>query len=122
MADFPSYSPQARTFVPGQYAAVAVNTYFGGQTSVRRTNGTTGHTLSMTFISNDTTLQRKIFEHYGITNRFQPFDLPALVLANSGLSFPTGYQWIYRESPEVEYTPDSVTVSVSLELVPPYTI
>lgn len=122
MATFPSYSPQTRAFTPGIYAAVAVSTYFGGETSVRRTNASNGHTLSMTFVSNDTTLQKKIYEHYLVTNRFLPFDLPDLVLEGSELSFPTGYRWIYSQPPEAEYTPGLVTVSVSLELVPPYSI
>jgi|TARA_R100000479_G_scaffold174010_1_gene121304 hypothetical protein len=122
MATFPSYGPQTRSFTPGVFAAVAVSTYFGGETSVRRTNASNGHTLSMTFVSNDTTLQRKIYEHYVITNRFLPFDLPDIVLEGSGLGFPADYQWIYAKPPEAEYTPELVTVSVSLELVPPYLI
>jgi hypothetical protein len=122
MSDFPALKPQSRTFTPGNYAAVQVRTLEGSETSVRRSNASVGHTLSLVFISGDPAQQNEIFKHYGINNRFLPFDLSAEALEGSGLTFPTGYQWIYRNPPSVEYSPDSVTVSLSLELVPPYAI
>lgn len=122
MADFPTLTPQARTFTPGAYAVLSADTLSGEKVSVRRNNAATDYLLTLTFISDSVENQNKVFNHFASQNRFQPFDLPAEVLANSGLSFPSGYQWIYRDSPQVTYEPSTITVSVELELVAPYNI
>jgi hypothetical protein len=122
MSDFPSYNPQSRSYTPGSYAAIQAQTLNGDEVSVRRTNAAVNHTLRMTFISSTAEQQDEIFKHYGVNNRFQPFDLPSIVLQGSGLSFPSGYQWIYAGPPEVSYEPGSITVSVELQLIPPYEV
>lgn len=122
MADFPTLTPQARTFTPGAFAVLSADTLSGEKVSVRRNNAATDYLLTLTFISDSVENQNKIFNHFASQNRFQPFDLPSGVLANSGLSFPSGYQWIYRDSPQVTYEPSTITVSVELELVAPYNI
>jgi hypothetical protein len=122
MADFPALNPQSRTYTPGTYAAVQIQTLSGDEVSVRRTNAAVNHTLRMSFISNSTDQQNEIFTHYSFHNRFEPFDLPSIVLLGSGLSFPSGYQWIYAGPPEVSYDPGVITVFVELQLIPPYNI
>jgi hypothetical protein len=122
MADFPSLVPQTRTYTPGTYAVLRAGTLSGGDFAVRKTNAVTDYRLSLTFVSADLTQSDSIFFHYAIQNRFQPFDLPASVISNSGFSFPSGYQWIYAASPEVTFSPGNVQVTVELELVAPYGI
>lgn len=122
MADFPSLTPQSRIYTPGVFAALATDTLSGSHVTVRRNNAAFDHRLSLTFVSGTVTDQNTVFEHYAIHNRFQPFDLPASVLAGSDLTFPTNYQWIYAGPPEVSYDPGVVTVSVDLQLVAPYEI
>ena len=122
MSDFPAYNPQSRSYTPGSYAALQVQTLSGNEVSVRRTNASVNHTLRMSFTSSTTEQQNKIFEHYGINNRFQPFDLPSIVLQGSDLTFPANYQWIYAGPPEVSYDPGQITVSVELQLIPPYSL
>lgn len=122
MADFPSLTPQARTYTPGSYAVLRTNTFSGTEVSVRRNNAVIDHLLSLTFTSGSVADQNSIFSHYAVHNRFQPFDLPAVVLEGSDLTFPTGYQWIYLSPPKVTYAPSVVTVAVELQLVVPYSI
>jgi len=122
MADFPSLVPSSRTYTYGAVTAMAATVLTGQQVSVRRSNATIGHTLALEFISSSVTGQSSIFTHYASHNRFHLFDLPAVVLTGSGLTFPAGYQWIYAKPPSVSYLPDVVTVSVELELVPPNSI
>lgn len=122
MADFPTLTPQARTYTPGSFAVLSADTLSGNKITIRKNNAATDYLLSLTFISDSVNDQNKIFNHYASQNRFQPFDLPTEVLANGGLSFPSGYQWIYRGAPQVTYEPGKITVSVELELVAPYNI
>ena len=122
MADFPSLTPQTRTYTPGSYAALRTNTLSGTEVSVRRNNASIDHLLGLTFVSGSVTDQNSIFSHYAVHNRFQPFDLPASVLEGSDLVFPSLYQWIYRGPPKVTYDPSVVTVAVELQLVVPYEI
>lgn len=122
MSDFPSLTPQTRTYTPGSYAAIRTATLSGNQVSVRRNNAAVDHRLSLTFISSTLSDQKSIFDHYAINNRFQAFDLPSSVLLGSSLSFPAGYQWIYAAAPQVTYSPGRVEVSVELQLVAPYNI
>lgn len=122
MADFPSLTPQSRTYTPGTFAVVATNTLSGSHVTVRRNNAAYDHRLSCAFVSDTVTDQQTIYEHYAFHNRFQPFDLPTSVLAGSDLTFPANYQWIYAGPPEVSYGPGVVTVSIELQLVAPYEI
>ncbi len=122
MADFPTLTPETRTYTPGSFAVYRANTLSGGQTTIRRNNAATGYRLSLTFISPTVAQQKAIYTHYVTQNRFQPFDLPSSITAGGGFTFPTGYQWIYVSPPEVTYTPGNISVSVELELVAPYDI
>lgn len=97
-------------------------TLSGEEVTVRRTNAAVDYKLRFTFTSGSTSQQDQIFSHYAIQNRFEPFDLPDSVLQDSGLTFPTGYQWIYAKTPTVDYDPGVVRVSVELLLLVPYDI
>ena len=122
MSDFPSLIPETRTFTPGSFTVYRTNTLSGDQVTVRRNNAATDYLLSLTFVSTSADLQKTIFNHYAIQNRFQPFDLPSEITDGGGFSFPTNYQWIYAGAPRVTFTTGRVEVSVELELVAPYDI
>ena len=122
MADFPSLTPQTRTYTPGSFAVRRNSSLSGDQVAVRKNNSATGYLLSLSFISSSTTIQNQIFRHYATQNRFVPFDLPSSITDNGGFSFPANYQWIYAEPPKVEFAPGNIQVRVQLELVAPYDI
>ena len=122
MADFPSLTPETRTYTPGSFAVYRTGTLSGDQVAVRRNNAATNYSLSLTFVSSTVSLQQTIFNHYAVHNRFQPFDLPSEVTDGGNFSFPANYQWIYSGPPEVTFTPGRSEVSVQLELVAPYDI
>ena len=122
MADFPSLSPQSRSYTPGSYAVRRSKTLSGDEVTVRRTDAAVDYKLRLSFVSSSTAQQKQVFTHYATQNRFQPFDLPNSVLQDSGLTFPPGYQWIYANPPEIVYAPGEIRVSVELQLVPPYSI
>lgn len=122
MADFPSLSPQSRSYTPGSFAVLRSKTLSGEEVTVRRTNAAVDYRIRFTFTSESIVQQGQIFSHYAIHNRFQPFDLPNSVLQGSDLTFPAGYQWIYAKTPTVVHDPGVVRVSVELLLVAPYDI
>lgn len=122
MADFPSYTPQSRTYTPGSFAVRRSTTLSGDQVAVRKNNAATDYQLSLSFVSSTTVIQNSIFSHYAVQNRFIPFDLPSTITDGGGLSFPSGYQWIYSGPPEVTFAPGKIEVRVRLELVAPYDI
>lgn len=122
MADFPTLTPQTRIYTQGSFAILDANTLSGEKVTVRKSNAATDYRLSLTFVSGSVDNQNSIFNHYASQNRFQPFDLPSEVLQNGGLTFPSGYQWIYLNPPQVTYEPSRITVNVELELVAPYNI
>mgnify|MGYP003346286801 CR=1 FL=1 len=122
MADFPALSPQTRTYTPGAFAALDVNTLAGEFINVRRNNAAVDHVLTLTFVSDTVEIQNTVYNHYVTQNRFSPFDLPASVLAGSNITFPANYRFIYANSPKVTYNPGVVVVSVELQLVAPYEI
>tara|TARA_Y100000289_G_scaffold50171_1_gene51020 strand:+ start:72 stop:440 length:369 start_codon:yes stop_codon:yes gene_type:complete len=122
MADFPSLTPQARTFTPGTFAALNTDTLSGDHISVRRNNAAVNQFLTLTFVSNTVDDHNSIYTHYATQNRFAPFDLPSSVLSGANLTFATNYKFIYAGPPEVTYDPGVITVSVELQLVPPYNI
>ena len=122
MADFPSLTPQARTYTPGAFAALNSNTLSGDYVCVRRNNAAYNHLLTLTFVSDTVDDQNSIYSHYTIQNRFAPFDLPASVLAGSELVFPSDYRFIYARPPQVTYDPGVIVVSVELQLVAPYEV
>ena len=122
MATFPALEPNSRTFTPGQFPATAINVYSGDEISVRHTNASTSYFLRLGFNGLTSDQHFEITSHYMGHGRFQPFDLPTSVLLGSNLSFPTGYLWIYAASPSTQYDPGVISVSVELELVPPYIV
>jgi len=122
MANFPSLAPQSRSYTPGSFAVLRSTTLSGDETTVRRNNAAVNHQLRLTFVSGSVKDQKTIFSHYAVQNRFEPFDLPSLVLEGSDLTFPSGYQWIYAGAPTVAYSPGVIEVSVQLQLVVPYEV
>jgi hypothetical protein len=122
MANFPALNPQVRSFTPAQYASTPIAALSGTEISVRHTNSSTGSILRLTFngITQDT--KYILIAHYSFHARFVPFDLDAATLLGSNITIPTGYQWIYVDSPSFDETPDIITASVNLELIPPYTL
>ena len=122
MANFPSLSPQSRSYTPGSVEVRRSKTLSGEEVTVRRTNTAVGYRLRFTFTSGSTSQQNEIFSHYAVQNRFYPFDLPDSVLQGSDLTFPTGYRWIYAKAPTVAYDPDIIRVSVELLLIAPFNI
>jgi len=122
MTDFPSLTPQTRTYTPGSFAVRRSKVMSGDEAAVRKNNAVVGHSLSLTFVSSTITVQNSIFSHYAIQNRFLPFDLPSTITDGGGFSFPANYQWIYAAPPEVTFAPSNIQVTVQLELVPPYDI
>lgn len=122
MATFPSLAPQSRSYIPGSNPNSTIQALTGDETSIRHTNAATGHILRLGFRGLTNEEHYEILSHYTMHGRFTPFDLPAIVLLGSGLTFPAGYGWIYVNSPETSYSPGLVETNVELELVPPYTI
>lgn len=122
MATFPSLKPNARTYIPGTYPATPIPSLNGDELSVRHNNAAVGHILRLVFNGLTTDEHFELTSHYMLHGRFEPFDLPSATLQSSELTFPTGYLWLYTSSPETTYDPGVISVSVELELVPPYTI
>jgi len=122
MATFPALNPNTRTYIPGGAAATAITTLDGDELSVRHTNSSVGHILRLGFVGLTAEAYKQITNHYMLHGRFEPFDLSATTLQSSDLVFPANYLWIYTASPETTYEPGVITVSVELELIPPYTI
>lgn len=122
MATFPALTPSSRAYTPGQYAATPISTLDNDELSVRQANASIGTTLRLGFRLLTTAEHYQIVSHYSLHGRFVPFDLAAATLAASGLSFPSGYLWIYASSPETDQTCAEINVTVELELIPPYTI
>lgn len=122
MADFPSLAPQSRTYTPGAVPGSISQVLTGDETSIRHTNASTGHTLRLGYRGLTKEQHYEILSHYTMHGRFTPFDLPAIVLLGSGLTFPAGYGWIYVSSPQTSYSPGLIETNVELELVPPYAI
>jgi|TARA_R100000482_G_scaffold49607_2_gene17611 hypothetical protein len=122
MADFPSLSPQTRTYTPGSFAVLRTETLLGDEFSLRKNNAAVDHRLTLTFANDSTAHSDTIFAHYAVHHRFQPFDLPDEVYAGATFTLPANYQWIYARPPEVSFSAGNVEVLVELVLVAPYNI
>lgn len=122
MSTFPAIAPQTRTYTPGATATTPVAVSTGDEITVRHSNAAIGNILRCTFRGLTTTQHAQIINHYNIHGQFQAFDLSTEVLAGSGLTFPTGYQWVYATSPQTTYVPGLVDVTVELQLLPPYAL
>jgi hypothetical protein len=122
MATFPTLQPSIRTYTPGQHPASNIPVLTGDETSVRHTNASTDYILRLAFNGLTPEQHSLVNNHYLLHGRFQPFDLPDSVLFGANFQFPSGYQWIYADSPRTTHTPGVVTLRVELQLVPPYNI
>ena len=122
-ADFPSsLVPSSRVYTPGSFASSNLPHTSGQQTAVRHSSVAYGHRLRMTFVSATRAQQQALVNHYAFHANFDPFDLSTETLTATNLSFPTGYKWRYLESPTINEVNGQINMSVSLELLPPYTI
>jgi hypothetical protein len=119
MATFPALAPQTRTYTPGQTAATPIGTLNGDELSVRHSNGSVGHTLRLGYVGLTQAQYYQIVSHYNYHGRFIPFDISTAALAGSELTFPANHVWIYARSPEANVQPGVISVTVTLELIPP---
>lgn len=124
MATFPPLTPSGRTFTPGRHPHSEIRTLNGLQTRVRTSNALLEQGLRLTFVALSETQMLSIRSHYnGQQGRFLSFDIPASLLSGmaSPASFtPTGYSWIYANTPQVEDIGlQRYTVNVELVTVPP---
>jgi len=122
MANFPALNPNTRTFTPGGSPVTPLDALNGDELMVRHANNVIGYRLRLGFTGLTTDQHFSITSHYMLHGRFDPFDLDALTLRGSNLTFPSGYSWIYASPPSTAYSPRVITVNVELELVPPYTL
>lgn len=122
MASFPALNPSSRTFTPGVKAHQTLGAMTGDSVSVINSNSTTGWRLRLGFNALSISEHFEITSHYMLHGRFQPFDLPSIAIEGAGLTFPAGYAWLYVSAPETSFSATSTSVSVELELLPPYTI
>jgi len=122
MATFPALGPNTRSYTPGSYANSHIPTLNGDEMSVRHTNAAINYSLRLGYRGLTIEQHAQIISHYTLHGRYEPFDLPAVVLQSSDLTFPSGYLWIYASSPQTQYSPGLIDVTVELELVPPYSI
>lgn len=122
MATFPALTPSSRTYTPASSPNTALRVLTGDESSVRHSSSSVGHRLRMGFQQISRADHYSLISHYALHGRFEAFDLPAEPLTGSGLTFPSGYQWIYVSPPETEEVCDQIIVSVDLELIPPYSI
>ena len=125
MATFPTLTPSSRTFTPGRHPHSEIRTLNGLQTRVRASNAILDQQLRLTFIGLTEAQMLSIRSHYiGQQGRFFSFAIPSSLL--SGMTTPayftpTGYNWIYGSTPQVEDIPGTqrYTISVELVTVPP---
>lgn len=122
MADFPALNPSSRIFTPGVKAHQTLGAMTGDSVSVINSNASTGWRLRLSFNALSIAEHFEITSHYMLHGRFEPFALPAIVTVGSDMTFPSGYAWLYVSAPETSYSATSTSVSVELELLPPYTI
>jgi hypothetical protein len=122
MATFPALSPQGRTYIPGQHPNTPIRVLTGDETGVRHTNASTGHRLRLLFTGLTTEQHFSVTAHYSLHGRFLTFDIPQSITDGADLVFPANYVWLYAGPPSTEYSPGVITLTVELELVPPYTV
>lgn len=122
MATFPALQPQVRTYTPGRRPSTPIPTTNGDEVSVRHSNGATSYILRLGFRALTSAEHFAVLSHYNLHERFIPFDLPAVVLEGSNLTFPASYQFVYLGSPSTEVLPGQANITVELELLAPYAI
>ena len=121
-SNFPSLTPSSRIYTPGSVSSSNLGHVSGAQTGVRHSSVSYGHRLRMRFQSVTRAQQQSLVSHYAFHGSFEPFDLATETLVATNLAFPTGYKWRYSESPTIEEVNGQINMSVTLELLPPYTI
>ena len=123
MPAFPTLTPVARSWTPGDYGNAASVGISGKQVNVRTSNAIKNSELQLQFVALTQAELNSIAQHYiGQQGSYQPF---GLVYENwIGVSNPndyilSGYLWRYAEPPKVEdYPADGQTrFSVSIKLV-----
>lgn len=123
MADFPAtLTPSTRTFIPGTYASSALPSLDGNETNVRHSNASVGHTLRLKFINITRANFDLLTNHYVLHATYETFGIGSNLIEGSGLTFPSGYSWRYKNRPVVTETLAEIEVDVELELLPPYSI
>lgn len=125
MAVFPTLTPSARTFTPGEYPHSAFAGMSGVQARVRNSNVMLSSQLRLTFVAVTESQMLSILSHYQAQRgSFESFSLPSAVW--SGASSPSDYQqsgygWRYSDPPSVtdRMCADAYDVELTLETVPP---
>lgn len=106
MAIFPTLTPSGRTFTPGRYPHSEIRTLDGLQSRVRTSNALLEQRLQLTFVALTESDMLSIYSHYNEQQgRFLPFVIPTSLLSGMAApaSFtPTGYNWIYADTPKIE--------------------
>lgn len=120
MTAFPSLSPTARTYVPGNVPAAIQAGLDGTAVSFRRGARRVSQVLSLSFSHLTEANMILIKDHYiARKGSFEVFYLPGAIWGDYTTS-PVGldYAWRYSEPPEIEDVSfDRFTVSVALETV-----
>lgn len=122
MATFPSLQPATRTYTPGTSASTEFDVLNGNQTSVRHSNASVGHVLTMTFNRLTSSEVFELVSHYSLHGIFESFDLSTTTLIATNLTFPSGYLWRYLSPPTINQTCSNTDATVELQLLPPYLI
>lgn len=125
MAVFPTLTPSARTFTPGEYPHSAFAGMSGVQVRVRNSNVMLSSQLRLTFVAITESQMLSILSHYQAQRgSFESFSLPSAVWsgANSPSDYQqSGYGWRYIDPPSVtdRMCADAYDVELTLETVPP---
>ena len=123
MTTFPTLTPAARTWTPGEYPNAAINGINGKSRTVRQSNAVLHAQLQLQFQVITSSQLQAIATHY-LDQRgcYVIFDLPSQVwngvtTADYQLS---GYLWRYLEAPKIKDLPCGIghDVELKLEAVP----
>jgi hypothetical protein len=118
MATFPALTPSTRTYTPASSSSTPLRVLTGSEVSVRHSSSSVGQQLRMGFNLLSRADHYSLISHYALHGRFEAFDMDAATLAGSGLTFPTGAQWIYITPPQTEEVCGEIYATVELEMVP----
>lgn len=123
MADFPSFTPTARSFELGQYPIKTYRSLSGAV--VRRSFGNKpfGYTLKLEFANVPEATVNSIIDHYnGQGGGTVGFAVPTAVFAGYTATLqgkvrtPAGIEWLYASPPNIKSEPCGIS-SVSVDLV-----
>jgi|TARA_Y100000033_G_scaffold27152_1_gene25797 hypothetical protein len=120
MTTFPSISPTARTYAPGNVPAVLQTALDGTTVGFKRGARRVNQVLSLSFSHLTEANMVLIKDHYiARKGTFEIFYLPSVIWGDYTTS-PVGldYAWRYSEAPQIEDVSfDRFTVSVELETI-----